>query len=75
MKTTEQKEKELNGKRYKIISISIESSKQKGEEISYEMEIDLHHTWMETMNQIRKENSIAKKRIEDTVVEKGLFNE
>lgn len=75
MKTTEQKEKELNGKRYKIISISIESSKQKGEEISYEMEIDLHHAWMETMNQIRKENSIAKKRIEDTVVEKGLFNE
>jgi predicted RND superfamily exporter protein len=75
MKTTEQKEKELNGKRYKIISISIESSKQKGEEISNEMEIDLHHSWMETMNQIRKGNSIAKKRIEDTVVEKGLFNE
>ena len=40
MKTTEQKEKELNGKRDKIISISIESSKQKGEEISYEMEIE-----------------------------------
>lgn len=74
MKTTEQKEKELNGKRYKIISMSIESSKQKGKEISHETEIDLHYAWMETMNQIRKENNMPKKRIEDTV-EKGLFDE
>lgn len=70
MKTTEQKEKELNGKRYKIISMSIESSKQKGEEISYEMEVDLHHAWLETMKVIRKENNMPKKRIEDIVVER-----
>jgi len=50
--STEQKEKELEGKRYKIISISIEKRKNEGEVVSHEMEIDLHHCWMTTMKQL-----------------------
>ena len=45
-KTTQEKEKELNGKRYKIITMSIEKQKKDGVEITHEMEIDLHHAWM-----------------------------
>lgn len=51
----EQKEKELNGKRYKIISIAIQKRKDMGEDIPFEMEIDLHHCWMLTMKKLRNE--------------------
>lgn len=60
MKTTEEKEAELNGKRYKIITTSIDKRKAEGEEIPYAMEIDLHYAWMETMQSIRKDFGINK---------------
>ena len=60
MKTTEEKEKELNGKRYKIITMSINNRKAEGEEVPHEMEIDLHYAWMETMQSIRKDFGINK---------------
>lgn len=52
--TTEEKEKELNGKRYKVITKGIEKSEEDGEEVSHEMLIDLHYAWYETMKQVRK---------------------
>lgn len=51
--STKQKEKVLNGKRYKIISESIEKSRTKGEDIPYEMEIDLHHSWHLTITGLK----------------------
>lgn len=56
--STEEKEKELNGKRYKIISSSIKKQKDEGIEISYEMEIDLHYAWMQTMKQIKDSKGV-----------------
>lgn len=60
MKTTEEKEAELNGKRYKTIIASINKRKADGEEVPYEMEIDLHYAWMKTMQSIRKDFGINK---------------
>ena len=60
MKTTEEKEAELKGKRYKIITASIDKRKADGEEVPYEMEIDLHYAWMETMQSIKKDFGIDK---------------
>lgn len=53
MKTTQEKEKELDGKRYKIINLSIEKRKASGDEVSHEMEIDLHYAWKKTILQIK----------------------
>ena len=60
MKTTEEKESELNGKRYKIITASIDKRKAEGEEVPYEMEVDLHYAWMKSMQSIKKDWSIDK---------------
>lgn len=60
-KTLKQKEKELNGKRYKIITMSIEKQRKEGGIVPYEMEIDLHHSWMETMSGIRKDFGLKNK--------------
>ncbi|MFK5976920.1 MAG: hypothetical protein QM493_10455 [Sulfurovum sp.] len=53
--TTAQKEKELNGKRYKVILETIKKSEEKGIELNHEMQIDLHFAWKETMQSIRKD--------------------
>ncbi|MDD2290640.1 MAG: hypothetical protein PHV52_00040 [Aliarcobacter sp.] len=50
----EEKEKQLNGKRYKVISMAIQKRTQKGEVVSHEMEIDLHYCWMITMKDIKQ---------------------
>ena len=55
MLATKEKEEELNGKRYKIVSMSIQSRRDKGEYISHEMEIDLYHAWMKTLTDIKKD--------------------
>jgi predicted N-acyltransferase len=55
MLTIEEKEKELNGKRYKIITMGIEKQRADGGEVSHEMEIDLHWCWMETIRQIKSD--------------------
>ena len=60
MKSTEEKEAELKGKRYKIITASIDKRKADGEEVPYEMEIDLHYSWMKTMQSTKKDLSIDK---------------
>ena len=62
MKTTEEKEAELNGKRYKIITTSIDKRKAGEEEVPHEMEIDLHYAWMETMKSIRNDFGISKNK-------------
>ena len=49
----EQKEKELDGKRYKLISESIKKRRDNGEDIPYELEIDLHYCWMLTINEMK----------------------
>lgn len=64
-KTTQEKEKELSGKRYKIISISIQHRKDNGENVSHEMEIDLHHCWMITMKEFKE--SLGVKNEENSI--------
>ena len=56
--STREKEKELDGKRYKIIHSSIKQQKDEGIEISHEMEIDLHYAWMQTMKQLKNSKEI-----------------
>lgn len=53
--TTQQQERELNGKRYKTISESIEQQKSEGKAIPYKMEISLHYAYKLTMDQVRKD--------------------
>jgi len=57
--TTQEKDELLKGKRYKMINASIKESREKGEEISFEMEIDLHYAWMETLKSVRKDFGIG----------------
>lgn len=51
--TTKDKAKILNGKRYKIITKSIEKQKANGDNVSYELEIDLHYAWYLTINSLK----------------------
>lgn len=55
MISIQEQEKQLNGKRYKIISKSIEKQKSEGKIIPYEMEISLHYAYKLTMEQVRKD--------------------
>ena len=56
--STREKQKELDGKRYKIIHSCIKKQKDEGIEISHEMEIDLHYSWMQTMKQLKNSKEI-----------------
>lgn len=51
----ELKEKQLNGKRYKIINESINKAKKVGKYFTYEDEIELHYAWMLTFKRIKNE--------------------
>lgn len=48
----------LKGKRYKVISEPIEKRRSEGENIPFEMEIDLHYCWMLTIQNVRKSTGL-----------------